>query len=371
MSHFDFDCVVAGAGVVGLAVARRLALAGERTLLVDAAESFGTGISSRNSEVIHAGLYYAPGSLKARLCIAGKEALYTYCAARGVPTRRLGKVIVAVGDGERSALLRYRERANACGVHDLELLEAEDVRVLEPAVEAVGGLFSPGTGIIDSHAFMLALLGDFEANGGLFVARTPVIGGAGEAHCMLLYLGGAEPYTISTRRFVNATGLGAQQLARSLQGVVTASVPPLFYAIGHYFSLRGAAPFRHLVYPVAVPGGLGVHVTLDLSGRAKFGPDVSWREHEDFTFDATRIQAFYQAIRRYWPGLQEGALEPGYTGIRPKLWGPGEPDQDFVVQGRREHGVRGLINLFGIESPGLTSSLAIADLVFERLQTES
>ena len=356
-----FDCVVIGAGVVGLAIARAMALAGRHTVLLEAASSFGTGISSRNSEVIHAGIYYAPDSLKAKLCVAGNRALYAYCREKSVPAQRMGKLIVAVDEAEVHSLHAYQQRALASGVTDLAWLTKAQVQQLEPEVCAVAGLFSPSTGIIDSHALMSALLFDFEQAGGIYVANSPVERGRIKSDAILLEVGGAEPCSVIAAQVINAAGMGAQKVAASIAAFPQQQVPGLYYAVGHYFALQGRSPFRHLVYPVAVAGGLGVHLTLDLAGQPRFGPDISWRDSDDYHFDESREQAFYQAIRRYWPHLRDGALMPAYTGIRPKLYGPACPDQDFMISGPSQHGVAGLINLFGIESPGLTASLALAD----------
>jgi L-2-hydroxyglutarate oxidase LhgO len=364
------ECAVIGGGVVGLAIARALALAGREVVILEAERAIGAHTSSRNSEVIHAGIYYASGTLKARLCVAGKHALYRYCAERGIAHRRIGKVIVATCADEIAGLRRYREQAAANGVNDLRWLEAEELRALEPEVSGVAGVLSPSTGIVDSHGLMLALLGDAEARGAALALASPVLGGRIEPGAIVLEVGGAEPLEIAARIVVNAAGLRAQEVSRGIEGVPPHTIPPTYYAIGHYYTLAGAAPFRHLVYPVARPDWLGVHVTIDLAGRARFGPDFAWIERVDYRFDERRASAFYQAIRRYYPGLKDGALQPGYTGIRPKTRGPGEPPQDFTIQGPREHGVPGLVCLYGIESPGLTASLAIADYVLELLSAE-
>jgi L-2-hydroxyglutarate oxidase LhgO len=357
------DAVVVGAGVVGLAIARALALAGREVLVLEAEEASGTQTSSRNSEVIHAGIYYPPGSLKATLCVQGKELLYRYCAARGVDHRRIGKVLVAVDDAERSMLERYARVAAANGV-PLEALDAAGVARLEPAVRAVAGLWSESTGIVDSHGLMLSLLGDAERAGATLVTRAPVLGGSVEAGGLALRVGGADPLDLRCRLLVNSAGLGAQRLAMSLAGFPAACVPPAHFAKGHYFTLSGRSPFRHLVYPMPDPGGLGIHVTLDLAGQCRFGPDVSgWPAAPEYGFDPGLEAKFVDAIRRYWPELPDGVLQPGYTGIRPKVSGPTEPAGDFVLQGPSVHSVAGLVNLYGIESPGLTASLAIADEV--------
>jgi L-2-hydroxyglutarate oxidase LhgO len=361
------EAVVIGAGVVGLAVARALALAGRETLVLEAADSFGSEISSRNSEVIHAGLYYPTGSLKARLCLAGRDQLYAYCASRGVDHRRLGKLVVASEPAQVPVLKNIQGLAIANGVTDLAWLDAADARALEPAVSAVAALLSPSTGIIDSHGLMLSYLGEAESHGAALALRSPVRGGAVEDDGFLLDVGGTAPMQLRSRYLVNAAGLGAQSVARALAGFDPAQVPPLYLAKGNYFVLKGRAPFNRLVYPVPEGGGLGVHLTLDLAGRARFGPDVEWIDRIDYQVDPHRADSFYGAIRRYWPDLRDGALMPGYAGIRPKIYGAEGPARDFLVQGSARHGIRRLVHLFGIESPGLTSSLALADLVVDEL----
>ncbi|HZX93278.1 MAG TPA: NAD(P)/FAD-dependent oxidoreductase [Myxococcales bacterium] len=359
------DAVVIGAGVVGLAVARALARTGREVVVLEAEPGIGMHTSSRNSEVIHAGLHYPPGSLKARLCVAGRRALYSYAAEKGIEHRRTGKLIVATSDAERPALDGCLQRAVACGVEGVELIDAAQTRALEPEVRAVAALFSRETGIIDSHGLMAALRRDAQEAGAMVALRTRVLGGAVGGACIELRTSGGMSLRCAVA--INAAGLWAQQVARSLDGVPASAVPPCHYAKGHYFSLSGRAPFRHLVYPVAVPGGLGIHLTLDLAGQARFGPDVEWVDRIDYQVDESRAPAFEAAIRRYWPALPDGALRPGYTGIRPKLGPAGSPAQDFVIQGPADHGVPGLVNLFGIESPGLTASLAIAGEVLKAL----
>lgn len=356
------DCLVVGAGVIGLAVARALAMAGREVVIVERHALIGSETSSRNSEVIHAGLYYPDGSLKARTCVAGRERLYRYCASHGVPHRRCGKLIVATSASQVPALEALRAQALRNGVTDVVMIGAEDARGMEPEVECVAALHSPSSGIVDSHALMLALLGDAEAAGAMLALESPVEAGRVAAGGIEVEVGGAAPMRLLCRTVVNAAGLGAQAVARRIEGLDPGHVPPLHLAKGHYFRLSGRAPFSRLVYPMPEPGGLGVHVTVDLGGQVRFGPDVEWVEEIDYAVDPRRAERFYAAIRTYWPRLADGALEPDYTGIRPKLTGPGGV-QDFVVQGPDAHGVPGLVNLFGIESPGLTASLAIADLV--------
>jgi L-2-hydroxyglutarate oxidase LhgO len=354
------DCVVVGAGVVGLAVARELALQGHEVIVLEAEDSIGNHTSSRNSEVVHAGIYYPEGSLKARLCVEGKGLLYAYCRERGVAFDNCGKVLVATSEAEIPAVLSYIDQAAANGVHDLRRITLGELRELEPAVSAVAAVYSPSTGIVDSHTFMLALQGDLEAAGGAVVFLSPVLDGEVTSDGIVLRVGGSEPMEIVCATLVNSAGLLAPQLARSIQGVPPASVPPQHFAKGHYYTLSGRSPFRRLVYPTAGHGFLGVHVTVDLGGQARFGPDIEWIDRIDYGFNNAREALFYDAIRKYYPALADGALQPGYTGIRPKISGPSEASADFMVQGPEVHGVPGLVNLYGIESPGLTASLAIA-----------
>jgi len=362
------DCAVIGAGVVGLAVARALALRGREVVILEAEEAFGTHTSSRNSEVIHGGIYYPTGSLKARFCVAGRRALYQYCAEHAVAHRRIGKVIVATAADQIDTLQKYHGQGVINGVDDLVMLGARELRELEPEVAGVAGFLSPSTGIIDSHGLMLAYLGDAEDHGAALALASPVQAGRIDDDGIVLEVGGAEPMPLRCRSVINSAGLQAQAVARSIAGFPAHGIPPTHYAIGHYYTLAGASPFNRLVYPVARRDWLGVHVTIDLGGQVKFGPDLSWIEHVDYRFDESRAAAFYRAIRDYFPGLKDGALQPGYTGIRPKIHGPGESAPDFLIQGPSQHGVPGLVNLFGIESPGLTSSLAIANYVAGLLQ---
>jgi L-2-hydroxyglutarate oxidase LhgO len=359
------DCVVVGAGVVGLAVARALALAGREVIILDAAEGIGTETSSRNSEVIHAGIYYPAGSLMARFCVAGRKALYAYCAAKGVPHANCGKLIVATNAEEEAMLAGIKRRAEANGVDGMRVLTAAEATAMEPNLLCTSALLSPVTGIIDSHAFMLALQGDAENAGAVPVFLCSVTGGCVVQGGVEIDVGGVDPMTLRCRLLVNSAGLHAPGLATRIAGMPSECIPPACYAKGNYFTLSGRSPFSRLIYPVPVPGGLGVHLTIDLGGQARFGPDVQWIDAIDYTVDPARADSFYAAVRKYWPALRDGALQPGYAGIRPKIVPRGAPAQDFVVQGPRTHGAPGLINLFGIESPGLTASLALADHVVE------
>lgn len=362
------DCVVIGAGVVGLAIARALARSGREVLVLEAEETIGTGVSSRNSEVIHAGIYYPRGSAKARLCVEGRRLLYAYCAEHGVEHRRCGKLIVATDRAQLPGLKAIESAARANGVSDVRWLEAPEVRDMEPAVQCVAALYSPSTGIIDSHGLMRALQGEIEQAGGSIACRAALLRGRSEHGMLCVEVGTPdEPFSFAASVVINSAGLGAQAVARRL-GVAQARIPPLHYAKGNYYSLRGPTPFERLVYPVPEPGGLGVHLTLDLAGRARFGPDVEWIGQPDYAVDPGRAARFYVAIRRYWPALPDDALQPAYAGIRPKIAGPGEPAADFVIQGPQAHGIPRLINLYGIESPGLTAALAIAGVMAETVR---
>ena len=357
------ECVVIGAGVVGLAVARELARRGHETLILEAASAIGTAISSRNSEVIHAGIHHPAGSGKARFCVAGKALLYGYCEARGVEYRRCGKLIVAADVTQIPALRSIEDMARANGVDDLKWLTGGEVRALEPQLNAVAALSSPSTGIVDSHGLMQALQGDFEQAGGVIALRAPLQSGRCDGRIIHLHAGTTDAMGLAASVVINCAGLHAQEVAHRIDGVPKSSVPPAYFAKGNYYVLPAKTPFSRLVYPIPEPGGLGVHLTLDLAGQARFGPDVEWVERPDFMVDPRRADSFYAAIRRYWPGLPDGSLRPGYAGVRPKLSGPGEPAADFLIQGPDIHGVPGLVNLYGIESPGLTASLAIAEHV--------
>ncbi len=357
------DCAVIGAGVVGLAVARRLAMAGAEVVVLERADAIGAETSSRNSEIVHAGIYYPKDSLKARFCVAGKRALYAYCPEHGVPHRRCGKLIVATDDDQITELERLRRVAAGNGVTDLEWLTPAEAAALEPAVRCAAALLSPSTGIVDSHALMLALRGDAEGHGAAIAFRSPVTGGRIGDGAIRLEVGGADPAALEAATVVNGAGLWAPEVAASIAGVPPDSIPRGYLAKGSYYALSGRPPFRRPIYPVPERAGLGVHATVDLAGQIRFGPDVEWVDEIDYDVDPRRADAFYAAIRRYYPDLADGAIQPGYAGVRPKLQAPGEDARDFLVQGPQVHGVPGLVNLYGIESPGLTAALPIADHV--------
>ena len=365
------EVVVVGAGVIGLAVGRALALAGREVLVLERERQFGTGTSSRNSEVIHAGLYYRTGSLKARLCVAGRRQLYDYCAQHGVPHRRLGKLVVATRESQREALAAIHAQAMANDVEGCALIAAAEARALEPELACVAALHSTETGIVDSHQLMLALLGDLQAAGGLLACATPFERAERRGPGWVVHTGGEAPFALAADWIVNAAGLHAQEVAAHIESLPVEQIPRRFLARGCYFQLAGRAPFARLIYPVPVPGGLGVHLTLDLGGQARFGPDVEWVDAIDYSVDPRRADAFYAEVRAYWPRLPDESLAPAYAGIRPKLSGPGEPAADFVIAGPASHGVPGLVNLFGIESPGLTACLAIGDRVAGLLREEA
>jgi L-2-hydroxyglutarate oxidase LhgO len=363
------DAVVVGAGVVGLAVARALAMAGREVVILEAEDAIGTHTSSRNSEVIHAGIYYPKGSLKARACVEGRRLLYEYCAKQDVPHRRCGKLIVGSDPAHMKELQSLKDRAEANGVHDLVPLTREQALALEPELACAAALHSPSTGIIDSHALMLAYLGDAERHGAMLALKSRLLKATILPGGIELHVEGADPVQCSV--LVNSAGLRAPSVAKAMEGYRAELVPRELYAKGNYYSLARRSPFSRLVYPVPEPGGLGVHVTIDLAGQARFGPDVEWIERigqeNDYAVDPGRAARFYAAIRRYWPGLPDGALMPAYSGIRPKTAGPGEPAPDFQVQGPSVHGMPGLVHLFGIESPGLTSSLALAAIALREV----
>jgi L-2-hydroxyglutarate oxidase LhgO len=357
------ECIVAGAGVVGLAVARTLALAGHEVLVLERAGRSGTGTSARNSEVIHAGIYYPPGSRMARFCMAGRRALYAYCETRQVRFERCGKLIVANSPEEEATLGRLAERAAQNSINDVRMLSGEEARALEPEVLCKAALYSPSTGILDVQGLMAALQADAVAAGARFAFLAEVESVRARPEGFEVATAGPNPSTYRCRTLINSAGIDAPGLAARIDGLAPRHVPQAYYAKGTYFRLAGPAPFERLVYPVPVPGALGIHFTLDLAHRARFGPDIEWVEAVDYTVDPARAEAFYAAIRRYWPALADGALEPAYSGIRPKIAPAGAPAQDFLIEGPENHGVPGLVNLFGIESPGLTSCLAIADYV--------
>lgn len=359
------DCIVIGAGVVGLAVARALALSGREVIVLEAAEAIGTETSSRNSEVIHAGIYYPADSFMARFCVAGRRMLYAFCRERGVPFNNCGKLIVATSAEEDGRLAGIKARAEANGVEGMRVLSRKEALAMEPALHCTSALYSPVTGVLDSHAFMLALQGEAENAGAACVFFSPVAGGRVRNRGIEVDVGGSDPISLRTRLLVNAAGLHAPDVAARIEGMPSDRVPTAYYAKGNYFTLLGRSPFSRLIYPVPVPGGLGVHLTIDLGGQARFGPDVEWIKAIDYTVDPARAEKFYAAVRRYWPDLPDGFIQPGYAGIRPKIVPPSVAAQDFVIQGPRTHGIAGLINLFGIESPGLTASLALADFVVE------
>ncbi len=361
------DAVVVGAGVVGLACARALALRGLDVLVLEAEDGIGSGVSSRNSEVVHAGLYYPQGSLKGRLCVEGRALLYAYCKERRIGHLRCGKLVVATSAAELPRLDRLKAHGAAHGVHDLRRLSAVEARALEPALACAGALLSPSSGIIDSHALMLSLLGDAENAGAVLALRSPFTGARRDGSRWVVEVGaGAETFALAAGWLVNAAGLQAQRVAGAMSGFPPGAVPRRFLAKGNYFSLSGRPPFSHLIYPMPVDGGLGVHLTLDMGAQAKFGPDVEWLDDTDaidYAVDTARQAAFEADIRRYWPALPGGALQPAYSGVRPKLSGPGAAPADFAVHGPASHGCDGVVQLFGIESPGLTASLALAALV--------
>jgi L-2-hydroxyglutarate oxidase LhgO len=366
----SIDCIVAGAGVVGLAIARELSLRGLEALVIESASAIGTETSARNSEVIHAGIYYPPGSLKAELCVPGKKMLYRFAEERGISHRRCGKLIVATSHNQEAVLRSIADRAAACGVDDLAFLSAEQARALEPALACVSALYSPSTGIIDSHGYMLALQADIGETGSGIALNTKIASVHIEKDGFLVETidresGGTFP--LLARNFINSAGLWATTLAASIEGLDRRFVPETRYAKGNYFAASGRAPFSRLIYPVPEPGGLGVHLTLDLAGTMRFGPDVEWIDRIDYTVDPRRADHFYHEIRKYWPALRNDSLEPAYSGIRPKLYREGQAVADFGIEGPETHGVSGLVNLFGIESPGLTASLAVAEHVADML----
>jgi L-2-hydroxyglutarate oxidase LhgO len=381
------DVVVVGAGVVGLAVARALALAGREVMVIEKEAAIGQGVSSRNSEVVHGGLYYPTGSLKAKLCVRGKEMLYAYCAERGLPIQNCGKLIVATDASQLVKLAQIEAQAAANGV-PVERLTREQARDLEPQLECIAALHSPTTGIVSSHDLMTSLQGDLENARGMVALATEVesisfldqksplessVAGVLSARSAIEKGANAERVEMGFQLLINAAGLYAPQLAQRMKGLAMSHVPPAHYAKGNYYSLQGKAPFKRLIYPIPEAAGLGVHLTLDLGGQAKFGPDVQWLDgitnpdKIDYSVDPRRADAFYAEVRKYWPGLQDGQLTPSYSGVRPKIVGADQNAADFLFQGQEIHGIKGLVNLFGIESPGLTSSMAIGEYIVEML----
>ena len=365
----EIDAVVIGAGAVGLACARALAMRGREVLVLERHEAIGTEVSARNSEVIHAGIYYSAGSLRAKLCVEGRLRLHDYLQSHHIPHRHCGKLIVAGDEGQVSALEDIAARARANGVKDIAELTGAEAMRLEPALKAVAALLSPSTGILDAHAYMLALRGDVEDHGGAIAFGSTLTHAEAVTGGFMLTVGDMK---LKCRVLINSAGLNAVALARRIGGLDAAHIPAAHFAKGNYFTLTGKAPFSRLVYPVPEAAGLGVHLTLDMGGQARFGPDVEWitppdADAIDYKVDAARGDKFYDAIRRYWPALKTGSLQPAYAGVRPKIHGPHEAAADFVISGPEAHGLDGLVNLFGIESPGLTSSLAIADTVAQRV----
>jgi L-2-hydroxyglutarate oxidase LhgO len=356
------DCIVVGAGVVGLAVARTLAAAGREVLVLEAEPRIGEHTSSRNSEVIHAGLYYKKGTLRQHLFPRAPQLMYAYCAEHGVPHKHLGKLVVARRPDEVETLRHHMVHASEAGVDDLEWLDADRVRELEPNLACYAAYLSPSSGIVDSHALMLAYQAELESHGGTVVLRAPATGGAVTSDGIHVDVGGADPMTLSCKLLINCAGHGAAPLARAIAGLPPKLVPRNYFRRGVYFSVT-SRPFKRLIYPVHGPGGMDIHAVIDIAGNVRFGPDVEWVDGLDYSVDPGRAEAFYRSIRTFWPGLPDGALSPAYAGIRPRISGPDEPAADFVVQGPREHGIPHLVNLFGIESPGLTSSLAIGEYV--------
>jgi len=363
------DCVVIGAGVVGLAVAREMALQGRETILLERESAFGTVSSARNSEVIHAGIYYPKDSLKARLCVEGNRLLYEYCRSHQVSTQAYGKLIVASDDSQMNDLQAILYKAQNNGVPEIKLISGDEAIALEPNLKCTAAILSSSTGIVDSHGYMLSLLGGFEDAGGMIAYQSPLISakpiGQDAKGGYELIIGGPDGMQLQTHLLINCAGMSAPAVAQKIEGLPRQKIPKAYFAKGNYFSLSGRSPFTHLIYPIPEPGGLGVHLTLDMGGQAKFGPDVEWLDIDsegeiDYTVDPKRGDGFYQAVRRYWPGLKDGALQPDYSGVRAKIVPPNSPAGDFCFDGPQSHGLQGLFNLYGFESPGLTSSLAIA-----------
>lgn len=368
MDDHNIDCLVIGAGVVGLAVARELAHRGRDVVIVEAGNAIGTGISSRNSEVIHAGLYYPTGSLKARLCVEGKRALYAYARTRNIPHQACEKLVVATSPSQEADLRALALQAKGNGVEDVALLDRHDAKAIEPDVRCHAALLSPSTGIIDSHAFMLSLQGELEDAGGMIAFNSPVVGGCVSDQKLQVVVGGADRASINCTSIINTGGLSAPTIARTIGGIEEDRIPQPRFAKGNYFAVNARVPFARLIYPLPEPGGLGVHLTKDLGGATKAGPDVEWIDQPTYDVDAQRADAFYAAIRAYWPRLPDGCLTPDYAGIRPKIELGGNTYPDFLIDGPQRHGIAGLVHLFGIESPGLTASLAIAKYVADQIE---
>ena len=368
MMQFNVDAVIIGAGVIGLACARKLAAAGLETLVLEKESQIGQGISSRNSEVIHAGLYYPPGSLKARLCRTGREQLYAYCGSHSIPHRQTGKLVVASSEEQVAALTLIADRAKTNGCSEVCLIDGFAAMKIEPELNCVMALHSPRTGIIDSHALMVSLLGDLQKAGGTLAVCTAIDSGDVSNGFILVRTRGEEACEINASYVINSAGLDAPRVASSFQNLPGNTIPQPCYAKGTYFTLTGKSPFKKLIYPVPESGGLGVHLTIDMQGQARFGPDVEWVEKPDYTVDANKAEHFFRAIKTYWPGCELARLQPGYVGIRPKIGTPADFAEDFIIQSEETHGVKGLINLYGMESPGLTACLAIADEVSNKLQ---
>lgn len=363
----ETECVVIGAGVIGLAIARALAMAGREVIVLESENDIGTHTSSRNSEVIHAGIYYPAGSLKAELCVSGRRMLYDFCEQRRIPFQRTGKLIVGVNSDDVTRLHAIAAKAAANGVDDLEWLDGKTVNRREPVLKCDSALWSPSTGIVDSHTFMLSLRADIEGADGIVVMQSRVQSVQVQEKGFELTTGSHDTYKIRCSKLINSAGLWAPDVARRIDGLAVEYIPQSRFAKAHYFAYQGRSPFNTLVYPLPTDGGLGIHATLDLAGQARFGPDVEWTDDIDYSFDDSRKGRFLAAIREYFPGVVDERLVPAYTGIRPKLSGPGEAPADFVIQGESIHGVVGLVNLFGIESPGLTSALPLADMVSHSL----
>ena len=365
---YQIDCAIAGAGAIGLAIARELAQAGREVIVLEAEEAFGRGVSSRSSEVIHAGMYYTPGTLRAKLCVEGKWLLYDFLKKHDVAHNNCGKLIVAHDDADIPTLEKIMKTGAINGVDDMTMLSGNQARRLEPELGGVAAILSPSTGMMDSHGLMLALLGEAENASATLVTNSPVMGGRVGGNQIEIDVGGTDPMTLGCNLFINSTSLNAPSVAASLEGLDKKHVPKAYYGKGSYFSMAGKAPFSHLIYPCPTVGGLGAHLTIDVAGQSRFGPDVEWVDKPDYVVDPKRAEDFYALVRRYWPGLPNGVLQPAYAGVRPKIVPPETATQDFRIDGPDAHGIPGLINLFGMESPGLTSSLAIGRYVLKMVK---